>query len=521
MASARLARHLSPIILSSGKPRLLAFVLAVMLSISTLSCDDGQKTSLPASQSNDNQPDSPTTDNPPVDNPCIDNPPTPPSPMNILLITADDLGMHVGAYGETLIQTPNIDGLAAAGERFAVAYVAQPSCSPSRASLFTGMYAHSHGQYGLVDTGLALHEELRNATIPNLLKQAGYRTGLIGKLHVNPDSSFQFDYRSAINTRMVRDVARKVDDFIVSAGNQPFFLMVNYKDPHVNGQFAFDVQVGGLPESPMQPSSAIIFAWQQTDSLAHQTRTAGYYSSVQRLDVGIGMLMETLSHHGLLANTLVIFTSDNGPPFSRAKTSLYENGIRTPLIVLWPGVTTPGEVNRTMVSTVDILPTILDAAGQPIPSHVQGVSLKGALWSPECHGRKYLVAEHHFHMKHPFIPQRAIRNDRFKLIHNLRAGSVTRALYVDSCMAYQISRQPEYDGTPVRTAFDIFADPPEFELYDLVDDPIEFHNLAADPQYQDVLNELKAALLTWRLDTNDSFLDQAVMDYYINFSLSQ
>jgi N-sulfoglucosamine sulfohydrolase len=440
-------------------------------------------------------------------------------PMNVLLITADDLGLQVGAYGETLIQTPNIDGLAAAGARFEVAYVAQPSCSPSRAALFTGMYSHSTGQYGLTDTGLALHEELRNATIPNLLKQAGYRTGLIGKLHVNPESSFQFDYRPVVNARIVREVAQKADEFFASSGDQPFFLMVNYFDPHADPN-VFNSQVDGLPEAPLQPGPAVIFRWQQTDTPAHETRTAGYYSAVQRLDAGIGMLMDTLQRHNLLENTLVIFVGDNGPPFTRGKISVYENGIRTPFIVLWPGVSRVADVNKAMVSTVDILPTILDATGQPIPTHVQGESLRSALSDTTYAGRAYLVAEHHFHIKKPFTPQRAIRNQRFKLIHNLRSGAVQPILGVDGCSAYFISRQPEYVGTAVRATFDTFATPPEFELYDLVNDPIEFHNLAADPLYQDVLTELKSALMAWRKDTNDPFLDQAFMDYYINFSLS-
>lgn len=451
--------------------------------------------------------------------------PDPKRRLNIVLITADDLGLQLGAYGETLIQTPNIDALAAAGERFEVAYVAQPSCSPSRAAMFTGMYAHATGQYGLTDTGLALHPELQNATIPNLLKQAGYRTGLIGKLHVNPDSSFRFDYRPAINALIVQDVAARVDDFLTTSGDQPFFLMVNYLDPHVLAPgvspSGYLPQIAGLPENPLQPGPEVIFPWQQTNTDAHQVRTAGYYAAVQRLDAGIGLLMETLRKKGRLEDTLIIFTSDNGPPFSRGKTSLYENGIRTPFIVHWPGVTTAGEVNKAMVSTVDILPTILDATEQAIPTHVQGRSLKGTLQSADVQGREYLVAEHHFHTRSPFVPQRAIRNERFKLIHNLRAGAVTPILNVDGCTAYSISRQTTYNGTAVRTAFDTLANPPEFELYDLANDPIEFRNLAADPQYQNVLNELKTALLQWRQETRDPFLDPAVIDYYISFSLSQ
>ena len=109
--------------------------------------------------------------------------------MNVLFITADDLGLQLGCYGETLIRTPHLDALAASGTRFKVAYVAQASCSPSRSAMFTGLHTHGTGQYGLVNAGLALHPQLRDRTISNLLKKAGYRTGIIGKLHVAPEAS--------------------------------------------------------------------------------------------------------------------------------------------------------------------------------------------------------------------------------------------------------------------------------------------------------------------------------------------
>jgi len=132
--------------------------------------------------------------------------------LNVLFITADDLGLQLGCYGETLIETPNIDTLAAGGVQFRTAYVAQASCSPSRSALFTGLHTHSTGQYGLTNSGFALHPELHNRTIPNLLKPAGYRTGIIGKLHVAPEESFQFDLRehNTINTRIDADPAYRI-----------------------------------------------------------------------------------------------------------------------------------------------------------------------------------------------------------------------------------------------------------------------------------------------------------------------
>ncbi len=453
-----------------------------------------------------------------------------PKPLNVLFITADDLGLVLSSYGETLIQTPSLDALAAEGVRFEIAYVTQASCSPSRSSMFTGMYVHSTGQYGLTgpsreeDAHFALHPELRGKTIPNLLKEAGYRTGIIGKLHVAPESSFRFDYRPNVNTRRVRDVAAAADEFLAEGAGRPFFLMVNYSDPHAfrrpedRTRWYFPPQVDGLPEDPLPPSEKTIFPWQQIDTPEQRVRTAGYYNAVQRLDDGIGMLMEVMRRRGHTDDTLIIFVGDHGPPFARGKTTVYEAGLRVPFLVKWPGVSRPGMVSRAMVSTVDILPTILDAVGLPIPENVQGRSLRPVLSSPDASWREYLAAEFHFHGIRPFYPRRAIRDGRWKLIHNLLAGRAKPSPRIDGDDAYQISQGPEFAGAPVQKAFATFADPPEFELYDLENDPIEFRNLASDPAHAATLERMKQALLQWRRETNDPFLDPAWIEKYLAYS---
>ena len=451
-------------------------------------------------------------------------------PLNVLFITADDLGLVIGSYGETLIETPHMDALAAEGVRFEVAYVTQASCSPSRSSMFTGMYVHSTGQYGLTgptreeDAWFKLHPELRDKTIPNLLKKAGYRTGIIGKLHVAPESSFQFDFRPKVNTREVRKVAAAAEDFLAQAGGQPFFLMVNYSDPHAfrkpdnPKEWYFPPQVDGLPENPLPPSEKTIFPWQRIDTPEQRVRTAGYYNAVQRLDDGIGMLMDVMRRRGHGDDTLVIFVGDHGPPFARGKTTVYEAGLRVPFIVKWPGVSPAGMASRAMVSTVDILPTILDATGQPIPENVQGRSLRPVLSDPEAAWREYLAGEYHFHGVTVFYPRRAIRDRRWKLIHNLLAGRAKPWPRIDGDDAYRISQGPEYAGTDVQRAFATFADPPEFELYDLENDPVEFHNLAGDPAHAATLERMKQALLEWRRETNDPFLDPAWIEKYIEYA---
>ena len=435
-------------------------------------------------------------------------------PLNVLFITADDLGLQLSCYGETLIETPHIDRLAASGVRFEVAYVAQASCSPSRSAMFTGLHTHATGQYGLTNGGFSLHPALRERTIPNLLKSAGYRTGIIGKLHVAPEASFRFDYRNTngSKTRDVRWVAQRVNEFLDDDRDRPFFLMVNYSDPHAfrrpddRRKWYFPPQIEGLPEKPLPPGEKTLFAFQQIDTPAQRVRTAGYYNAVQRLDDGIGMLSDVLAKRGHVDDTLLIFVGDHGPPFARGKTTVYESGIRVPFIVRWPGVSEP-MASRAMVSTIDILPTILDATGVSAPGPMHGTSLRPVLQDENAAWREYLVSEFHFHGGRPFFPRRAIRDQRYKLIHNLLAGKARPSTGIDGDPAYRLSQSDAYAGTPIGKAFAVFANPPEVELYDLESDPIEFENLAGEPAHRAVQQRLTEALLAYRKRTDDPALD--------------
>ena len=432
-------------------------------------------------------------------------------PMNVLFITADDLGLQLSCYGETLIETPNLDRLAAGGVQFNIAYVAQASCSPSRSAMFTGLHTHATGQFGLTNSGLSLHPELRGRTIPNLLKKAGYRTGIIGKLHVAPEDSFQWDSRSKVNTRDVKSVAERVRGFFAADAGKPFFMMVNYSDPHAwresrkSPDWSFPPQWFGLPENPLPPSEKTIFPFQQIDTEAMRVRTAGYYNAVQRLDDGIGMLMQALEETGHADDTLVIFVGDHGPPFCRGKTTVYEAGLRIPFLVCWPGVSKPMKTDA-MVSTIDVLPTILDATGVEKPAAMHGRSLRPVLQERDAEWRKYLVGEFHFHGRHPFYPRRAIRDHRYKLIHNLLAGKAKPNTGIDGDPAFKTAMTDAYEGTDVGRAFRTFAHPPEFELYDLEKDPVEFHNLAGRDEVADIEKRLKEALLEYRRETSDPFL---------------
>lgn len=443
--------------------------------------------------------------------------------LNVLFITADDLGLVLSCYGEKRIATPNLDRFADTGVRFKTAYVAQASCSPSRSAMFTGLFPHANGQYGLTGAGFRLHEPLHDATIPNVLKKAGYRTGIVGKLHVDPESSFAFDVRDTRSepTRQVREVAKKAEEFLGAKTGSPFFLMVNFSDPHAfrkapnSSEWYFPPQVGGLPERPVPPSAETLFPFQNVDTPEQRERTANYLNAAARLDYGFGLVLDALRRTGHEEDTLVVFCGDHGPPFARGKTTCYEAGLRVPFLVRWPGVTRRG-VSEAMVSTTDIAPTIYDAAGVKAPP-THGRSLRPVLSDPKASWREYLAAEFHFHGAGPFYPRRAIRDARYKLIHNLRAGVAKPSTGIDGDRAYPASQEARYDNTQTRSTFNTFADPPEFELYDLQKDPNELRNLAGQPELRPVKERMQNALTLWRKDTADPFLDSAFLNRYVTW----
>ena len=442
--------------------------------------------------------------------------------LNVLLITADDLGVQLSCYGDPIANTPEMDELAKSGVRFKTAYVAQASCSPSRSAMFTGMYPHGNGHYGLANAnvGFRVHEHLIDHLVPNVLKRAGYRTGIIGKLHVDPEDEFAFDFRSREgfgqrDVRLQTDLAR---EFIGDGRQTPWFLMFNVFDPHVaraslpggkrGPQYLPDV-VKGIPavDNVLTADQVRPWPWQQIDSAQQRTKIAGYYNCVHRVDAAIGMLMSVLDKSSSTDNTLVILLGDHGPPFTRGKTSCYEAGLRVPFLVRWPEVSSP-HVSDRLVSSVDIYPTILDAANIARPDHVHGRSLRSVLNSAgeAVRWRDTLVGEFHYHGATPFFPRRAITDGRYKLIHNMRATDAQASPRVDGDTAFEQSQKLAADH-PARLAMQRLANPPEWELYDLSDDPIEFQNRSGEPAFAAAETRLKRSLARWQEETSDPFRD--------------
>jgi N-sulfoglucosamine sulfohydrolase len=431
-----------------------------------------------------------------------------PPRRNVLLLLSDDQGLDLGCCGVP-IQTPRIDRLAREGTRFTQGYATVSSCSPSRAVIYTGLYAHQNGMYGLQHD--VHHQSLLDGieTLPAMLRRAGYATALVGKKHVGPNSAFPYEVelvpeRSGI--RDVRELAIAASSFIRASDDRPFFVTVGYSDPHRTAiDYGNDRTWPGVKPIVYDPR-ALRVPSHLPDIAAVRGDLADYYESLSRVDTGVGMILDDLAQTGRADETLVIFFSDNGRPFPGAKTNLYDPGLHLPLIIRAPGA--PPGVNEAMVSWIDIAPTVLEFAGVAPPTRYKlpGKSLLPLLGQSGGVGRDAVFASHEFHEINQYYPMRSVRTRAHSYIANL-------AFPLDYPIAGDVAGSPSWQAISAdptirlgkRTQAAYLKRPPE-ELYDLTRDPDEIINVVADPAYASVLADMRQRLLAMRTTTRDPWL---------------
>jgi N-sulfoglucosamine sulfohydrolase len=426
---------------------------------------------------------------------------------NVVLLVADDLGLQLGCYGDQKARTPNLDALAREGVRFRHAFACVSSCSPSRSTLYTGLHTHTSGQYGLAHAGHNFHTRPNVQSLPTYLNQAGYRTGIIGKVHVLPRSVYPFQVEGVrVNPRNVAAMAEQARTFIQDSKDKPFALVVGYTDPHRAARgFANNVKVPGWTPAKFGPND-VTLPYHLPDTPEARADLAEYYQSVNRLDHGIGLIRKLLKDTGHDKDTLVIFLSDNGIPFPGAKTTVYDAGIHLPLIVHSPAQKKRGLVNNALVSWIDVLPTILDWADVKAPPRLQGRSFLPILEEESPKGWGEVFASHQFHEVTMYYPMRAIRTRTHKYIRNL-------AHKLDYPFASDLYNSPTWQGVLKRKEKKLgqrtvaqFLHRPAEELYELANDPHELRNLAGDSRHAATLAELRKRLRAWQEKTNDPWV---------------
>ncbi|XP_042525921.1 N-sulphoglucosamine sulphohydrolase isoform X2 [Dipodomys spectabilis] len=276
---------------------------------------------------------------------------------NVLLILADDGGFESGAYNNSAISTPHLDALARRSLLFRNAFTSVSSCSPSRASLLTGLPQHQNGMYGLHQDVHHFSSFDKVRSLPLLLSQAGVRTGIIGKKHVGPETVYPFDFAYTEENSSVLQVGRNITRikllvrrFLQTQDDRPFFLYVAFHDPHRCGHSqpqygAFcekfgngERGMGRIPDWTPQTYDPqdVLVPYFIPDTPAARADLAAQYTTIGRMDQGIGLVLQELGSAGVLNDTLVMFTSDNGIPFPSGRTNLYRPGTAEPLLVSSP-----------------------------------------------------------------------------------------------------------------------------------------------------------------------------------------
>jgi N-acetylglucosamine-6-sulfatase len=447
---------------------------------------------------------------------------------NIIVIVVDDMRWdEMGVAGHPFLETPSIDALAQDGAYFSNAFHSVPLCSPNRASILTGQYPSRHG---IIDNVARNRMSHRLVTFPQALQADGYETAYLGKWHMGNDPTPRpgFDYWVAIpgqgrtmNPELFEDgriheVPGYITDvltdravaFIQRDREGPFFIYMGHKAIHPDavqlddGSVDLSVPRGYVPaprhrgryeesvfprranvitstaqlegKPAIRHALAVKYSDEIVDEFGEQELDPGSSDETIRrraemllaVDEGLERLVRTLEEEGILENTFILFTSDNGFFYGEHGLSLerrlpYEESIRTPLIVRYPPLTTPGQKVQSLVASVDIAPTVLEVAGAPVGEHIQGQSFVRALQGSSVGDRTSVFVEF-FTYENPFpwlvdMDYRAIRTDRYKYIH---------------WMQY-----PDWG-----------------ELYDLQEDPYEMRNLIGEPGMEGVLEELREEL---------------------------
>ncbi|RYY20316.1 MAG: arylsulfatase A family protein [Chitinophagaceae bacterium] len=427
-------------------------------------------------------------------------------PLNIVLFIADDLGVNdIEPYGNSIVRTPNLKKLAEKSVLFTKAFASSPTCTPSRSTIFTGLMPVRHGAHGN-------HSGVKAGTksIVQYLQPLGYRVAIAGKYHIGPEDIFSFERVSKTNIPepgfekkpgLNYDLASEpIDEWLSQQQtDKPFMLVVADHSPHVI-----------WPEMATYDPGSIDVPVNHIDTRETRISRARYYTDVSKMDANMGRLLNSLNKNKLAENTVVIFIADQGPQWPFAKWSLYDDGVRVPLIISWPGRNNEPKRTNALVSLADILPTIAEIAGGKAPDGIDGESFLDLLNGKLTEGRRFVYATHTGDKQINRSPARMVRSSQYKYILNL-APEIKYTTHMDLAKDHDGGR--EYWSSWVNKSFTDqhaasilwrYHNRPKEEFYDLIADPHELKNLAAESKYSSLLEQYRAEMVRWRKLQNDT-----------------
>ncbi len=472
---------------------------------------------------------------------------------NIVFFITDDESPTLGCYGDRVAKTPAIDAVAADGIVFRNAFATTASCSASRSVVMSGLHNHRNGQYGHQHHfhKFASFDDVGRLSLPNVLASSGYRTGHIGKYHVAPEAAYHYQTYLRGNGRNAVEMAENCREFFAEDDSKPFFLYFATADPHRGGGkdatsssllkpdlFGNKPNRGsheGVEEVFFDPADVPVPPF-LPDTTETREELAQYYQSCSRVDAGVARLVAILRELDLYDKTLFVFTSDHGMAFSGGKTTVYEGGLRVPMVVRDPYQTRRGVQSDAMISHIDITPTLLDFAGAldreagapktfgpsaAAQTAAKDANRNGGLPFDRYHGKSWLhvladpsaehwdtiFASHTFHEIQMYYPMRVVRDAQYKLIWNIAHGlPYPFASDLWAASSWQAQWQKGMNAPYGTRTVGEYVNRPRFELFDMRADPNESQNLADSPGHTDVLQRYQAMLKQHQEEMQDPWI---------------
>ena len=425
-------------------------------------------------------------------------------PPNFIVFIADDISWDdLGCYGNGQVHTPNIDILSQGSIVFDNAYLTTSSCSPSRNSIITGRYPHNTGA-----AELHTAPPIDMISLPEILKSHGYFTAQAGKFHMGEYAIRGFDQvhdKKNINGPGGENYWEQLVGNVPE--DQPFFLWLASYDAHRD--WGANDFTGTHSPSTIEVPEYLVDGPETRQDLAH------YYDEITRFDHHLGRVINKLKVNDRFENTLVIVMADNGRPFPHSKTRVNNQGVKTPFIIHYSPLNIAMNTrSQSLISAVDIAPTLIDLAGIDTVPNFQGVSFKRVLKNPSMKFRNHVFAEHNWHDYEAH--ERMVRGERYMYIYNSRPQYAQRGpLDAVNSPTYKALKQAHTRALISEIQADIFKAPrPQEEFYDLQEDPYQFNNLIGRENLSDKYTELKSILQNWMETTGDNRPTELTRDWY-------
>ena len=412
---------------------------------------------------------------------------------NIIKIICHDIGKHLGCYGVKSVSTKAIDALAKNGILFENSYATSPGCSPSRAAIATGMYPHNNGVLGLAHAHFGWSLDKKVNHIAKHFFKNNYSSILFGLQHVTYNEKtlgFKKIFPERPADAVVKNIKENIDSNLFK---KPFYAEINFFEPHRPFDF------GGV--KPFKSKGISVPKYIPNN---HDTRKefASMQGAIKKMDDSVAKIIKILKRKNLYENTIILFTTDHGIPFPRAKGTLYDAGIETSLIISYPKLKIKNKKFKELISNIDILPTLLDFAKIKIPKIIQGKSFYPLIMNKKYNQNKHIFAEKTYHDL--FDPIRCIRDKNYKLIINFDSDKIIR-------VPGDVMMGPTYK-TMLKQMINVRD---RYELYHIKTDKFERKNLAQNMKYKKIRQNLLKKIAKWMKSTKDPLLNNNIKSPFL------